>query len=58
MTAGWSFLPLSDQVSSDHPLDVSPTDGAVVEAGGAAGAGEEMSAGNQDDLRRELQITL
>ena len=58
MTAGWSFLPLSDQVGSDHTLDISPTDGAVVEAGGAAGAGEEMSAGNQDDLRRELQITL
>ena len=57
MTAGWFFLPLSDQVGSDHPLDISPTDGAVVEAGGTAGAGEEMAAGNQDDLRRELIIT-
>ena len=42
---------LSDQVSSDHPLDISPTDVAVVQAGGAAGAGEEMSAGNEHDLR-------
>ena len=49
--------PLSDQIGSDHPLDISPTHGAVVQAGGTAGAGEEMSAGDEHDLRWQLQIT-
>ena len=48
---------ISDQIRSDHPLDISAAHGAVVQAGGTAGAGEEMSAGKEHDLRWQLQIT-
>ena len=46
--------PLSGQMCSDHPLDLSPTHGTVDQAGGAAGAREEMSARNEHDLRGEV----
>ena len=46
---------MSGQVGPDHPLDLTATHGAAGQAGGAAGAAQQVTAGDEHDLRRRME---